>query len=444
MSAVVYGANYCLYCIGIGCMLNCPLVDQQCPAWVSGKTITINSLNFTAPSMSTFDSALAVSFLPLGANASVGSPVTYQTPMGIATYSSTPIPDGSGSTETINPAYLSMQQFSFQNDASQSEVPNVIWNVCNKSQGGESDNWAGGNKNCFLPSKSFNAFNDLIDQWILIPGRTVEQSANNGQVNLGDVFAITTTPQSQNLIPSAEYPQITSMPIGVFTNNSSDLLSDLQSTSPDNYTGIIQPIQINDLVLNIINNAQNEGDSIAPLMNPLQWCPTTPSVETTTFYFMITDQNGSIGSVPLQPPLYYNCPCSITSCSLCNVPGQLAFLDPISGQKCPVTCSQTTPGGPCTFQLISGSCPACNANNCTPACGIGQVCERNLSTGACECVNIPSQKNKVIWLIVIISVILLIAVILIILLIVRNRKEKKAAEAFQKSLIQGILQNPAS
>lgn len=443
MTSVVYGQNYYLYCVGIGCMLKCPIVDQQCPAWVSAKTVTINDINFVVPSMSYFQSALSVSFLPLAANASAGSSVTYQTPLGIATYSTTSIPDGSGSTESINPAYLSMQQFSFQNATSQSQAPNVIWNVCNGSEGSERDNWAGGSQKCFLPSKSFNAWNDLIDQWVLIPGRTIEQSANNGQVNLGDVLAITLTPQSENIIPGAEYPQISSLPIGAFTNNSDDLLTDLTDPSPDNYTGIIQPIQLNDTVLNIINNSfGGQGDPLAPLMNPMQWCPTTPSSQTTTFYFMITDQNGSIGTVPLQPPLFYNCPCSITSCTLCNVPGQLAFLDPISGQKCPVSCSQSSSGGPCQFQLIPGNCPACNANNCSPMCGQGQVCERNLLTGACECVNIPSQKNRIIWLVVMVSIILAAAVVLIILLIVRNQKEKKAAEAFQKSVIQNILQNP--
>lgn len=443
MTSVVYGQNYYLYCVGIGCMLKCPIVNQQCPAWVSAKTITVNDINMVSPTVSEFDSALSVQFLPLEANASAGSTVNYQTPLGIATFSTNPIPDGSGSTKTIDPAYLSMQQFQWQNETSQAQVPSVIWNVCDGSQGSEQNSWSGGVKTCFLPSKSVNAFNDLVDQWVLIPGRTVQQSANNAGVNLGDVLMLTLTPQAENIIPSGNNPEVTSVPIGVFTNDSTDLYGDLNNPSPDNYTGIIQPIQINSTILSIINNQFNGQDPLAAFDNPMMWCPTTPSVETTTFYFMITDENGSIGSVPLQPPLFYNCPCSITSCTLCNVPGQLAYLDPISSQKCPVTCTQLSSGGPCTFQLVEGGCPACNANNCTPLCGNGQVCERNLLTGACECVDIPSQKNRIIWLIVIIAVILLIIVILIILLVVRNQKEKKAAEAFQKSLIQGILQNPS-
>jgi hypothetical protein len=422
-------------------MLQCPLIDQQCPAWVSAKTITVNDINMVSPAVANFQSALSVQFLPLEANASVGSTVNYQTPLGITTLSTNPIPDGSSSSKTINPSYLSMQQFQWQNGDSQSQVPNVIWNVCNNSEGTEKNSWLGGQKSCFLPSKSYNAWNDVVDQWVLIPGRTVQQSSNNAGVNLGDVLMLTLTPQATNTVP---YPEMTSLPIGVFTNGSTQLFSDLTNPSTDIYTGIIQPIQLNNTILSIINSQDgSDQNPLAPVNNPMMWCPTTPSAETTTFYFMITDENGSIGGVPLQPPLFYNCPCSITSCTLCNVPGQLAFLDPVSGQKCPISCTQSSSGGPCTFQLAEGGCPACNANNCSPLCGNGQVCERNLLTGVCECVDIPSQKNRIIWLIVIIAVILVIIVILIILLVVRNQKEKKAAEAFQKSLIQGILQNPS-
>lgn len=441
MTSVVYGQNYYLYCVGIGCLLNCPIADQNCPAWVSGKTIEINEMSLVVPSMSNFTSALSIQFLGLQSNVGPGSTVVYQNPVGIATFSNNQIPEGSDTMISIGPSYLSMQEFQFQNSSESSPAPTVMWNVCNGQWGSESDFWQAGNKVCQLPSKSLNAFNDLVDQWVLIPARTL---TGDGNVSLGDVLAITLSPLSTNVIPSELSPSLSSVPIGVFTNNSNNLLTDLQNPSEDNYTGIVQPLVLNNTFLNIVNSQFFGGDPVTVLDNAVQFCPTSTTNQTTTFYFIITDQNGSTGSIPLQPPLFYNCPCSITSCTLCNVPGQMAFLDPISGQKCPVSCSQSSSGGPCTFQLIEGGCPACGANNCSPACGNGQVCERNLSTGACECVNIPSAKNKVIWLIVIISVIILAALILIILLIVRNRKEKKAADAFQKSLIQGILQSPST
>lgn len=427
--------QYYLNAIGLSCMMNCgSMLNANCPSWVSMGTnenysTTFGVDNITMPMVSTFQNATPISFLSRGPQGSL----QYQTPIGLST--------------TSGPGYVTsfaLGQVLLEDD---SPGPGVVWNQCgpNASDAIQSDNWTGGIDKCQFQTLSSSAAVAPIDQWMLIP---FAQQVPSGNVSVGDVFAITTSYNLPQMLPSKFTTNI-SFPLGVITNGltGNDLYNAIVTSSAltnSAAVGFLQLLSASTSLLNWGNHFNEQFDFVTTQSFPNQayYCsPTNGSFSAlNNFLFVVTDNTGSVPS-PLfsLSPSFYNCPCPQSQCTICNVKGQLAFRDPISGATCPITCSQQKAGTPCLFQIDPASCPACQAQDCSPPCSENQVCERNLTTGQCQCVVLPSNKRNLISLIVFVVVVFGMILGTGIFVFIRSRQAKKAELKYKQDLLKNVV-----
>jgi hypothetical protein len=378
------------------------------------------------PMVSTFQNATPISFLSEGSQGTL----QYQTPIGIST--------------TVGPGYMSAfgMQLNLTLNQDDSFGPQAYWNKCGTgaTDANESDNWTGGIDNCQFQTLASSADSNggPIDQWMLIPFA----QQNTGNVSLGDVFAIITSYTMSQMVPTPDTTNI-SFPLGVITNGLTgnsllDAINTSSSSSNESLVGFMQLLRINQSFLNGVNYFLSD-EFTGQFQNQFYQC-TGSFGNLNNFLFMVTDNTGRVPSPVPSTQSFYTCPCSISQCLLCNVPGKLAFLDPVSGVKCPVLCTQQKPGSPCAFLIDTTNCPACQEGDCTPICTENQVCERDLSTGVCQCVDLPSSKRNIVSLIVLIVFIVGIVGGSFIFMFIQNRKVKRIQTQQRQDLLQHITQ----
>ena len=422
--------QYFLNAIGLSCLLNCgSTLNANCPSWVSMGTNENYTTSFgidgiTMPMISTLQNATPISFLSRGLQGSL----QYQTPIGLNTQN--------------GPGYVSsfaLGQVLLEND---SPGPGVVWNQCgpNAPDANQSDNWTGGIDNCQFQTLASSAALAPIDQWMLIP---FAQQVPGGNVSVGDVFAITTSYNLPQMLPS-QFTTNISFPLGVVTNGltGNALWSAIAASTNETNTaavGFLQLLSASTTLLNWSDYFHEQFDFINTQSFPNQgyYCSTTAL---NNFLFVVTDNTGSVPS-PLfsLSPSFYNCPCPLSQCALCNVAGQLAYRDPISGATCRVACGQQKAGDPCSFQIDPSSCPSCQFQDCSPPCSENQVCERNLTTGQCQCATLPSNKRNIISLIIFAVVIVSVILGTGIYVFVRSRQAKKAELKYKQDLLKNVV-----